>query len=127
MKKIEWAKAVKIILLVVASYWGMVLSFSVIEGVLVSKEVLGEHTAISALTVISIILAFVGSLVAAEKVGHGRMVISILNGACIVASTLVLSRIFFARLSICVDYRMAGVIGASCASGLVSGRKRERR
>jgi len=127
MRKIEWAKASKIMIILAILCLIFMLLLTMIDALLVSQETIGEQMAGVILIIGEIITVFIGSLIAAERVGRGKMIISILTGGAVVVTLILINLIFFGTETIGIDFRGVGIMGAACAAGLVSGRKRERR
>ena len=127
MRKIEWAKASKTMITVAILCMSFMFLLTMIDALLVSQETIGEQMAGVILMIGEIITVFIGGLIAAERVGRGKMIISILTGGGVVVTLILINLIFFGTETIGIDFRGVEIMGAACAAGLVPGRKRERR
>ena len=127
LKSIEWGKVVKLILRIIFVYLIVMMAVSMIESLMVLREMLTINTARLTQTTVSIILTFAACLIVSEKVGHGKLVVAVLMGIAIIAGLLLAGFLLCGQQMLEFDIRMAGVLSAACVAGLVSGRKRERR
>jgi len=126
MKKIDWLKNGKYILLVSGVIVGLLLTTSGLLAIFVGNENMGLVTAMQIIRVTTIISVVIGCLIVTGKTKRASLLNSMITAVVIICFLMMLKFLMFPGETIKMGMGLYIVVGAVVV-GLISGKKRERR